>query len=165
MQNYVLPYRSHSNRHPCPSRCPPASTIKLLAHKNGWNWWFLYKKYMDQWRTVLTFASILLNDNIFEVRFQAYQYMPALCLAHSQCATLWMNTIHVHLQINTRPQISIASDLENNIQDTAVKSSSQQIWLNSSVKFRWEMTFHIAGFLQALSILSIIAPKICLDFT
>ncbi len=38
-------YHIHSNRRPCPNK--PFFIIKLLAHKNRWNRWFLYKKCMD----------------------------------------------------------------------------------------------------------------------
>ena len=86
-------YRIHSNRRSFPNRHPPPPIIKVLANRNKWNWWFLYKKYMDKWWTGLVFAIILFSDGDIEVRFWAYHYVPSSSLAQTQCITIRMNTV------------------------------------------------------------------------
>ncbi len=40
-------YCIHSNRHSCPNRRSPSFIMNLMARKNMWNQWFLYKKCMN----------------------------------------------------------------------------------------------------------------------
>ena len=64
-------YCIHSNRR------TPLSIIKLYPHKKRWNWWFLYQKCMI-W---------------LEGSFWDHLYAPTSCIAHTQCATIRMNTV------------------------------------------------------------------------
>ena len=68
----------HSNRRSCPSRRSPPSIIKLLAHQNRWNWWFLYLKMHG-----------------LEVRFWGHHYGKSLCIAHTQCTFIRKNMVHI----------------------------------------------------------------------
>ena len=40
-------YHIHSNRCPCPHRCPSHYIIKLLWDKNKQDWWFFHQEYKD----------------------------------------------------------------------------------------------------------------------
>ena len=40
------------------------------------------------------FAFILFSDDVFQVKFRAYNFMPTSCLAHAQWASIWMNTVY-----------------------------------------------------------------------
>ena len=42
----------------CPNRCPPPSIACSWNTRNGWNWWFLYKKCMGLWWTVLIYCKL-----------------------------------------------------------------------------------------------------------
>ena len=71
-------YCIHSKRCSCPNRRSLPFIIKLLAHKNRWNWWSSYQKCMD-----------LRSDSELIIMHQLYVLLTlnaALLLEWTQCS-------------------------------------------------------------------------------
>ncbi len=44
------------------------------------------------------FAIILFSDDVFEIKFRAYNFVPASCLAHARWASFRVDTVLVNVQ-------------------------------------------------------------------
>ena len=93
---HLIHHYIHSNRHPCPNRCPPPSSASSWHTKMGEiddllikNTWINDKSPYDK----SPHLQLLLLHDVFEVKFWAYNLVPTTCLAHAQWASIWVNMV------------------------------------------------------------------------